>query len=74
MSDGTNPRALLVDDEAAITSKLAPFLKRAGSATDAVAGDDSASRAWRSFDPGHLVRMHKPRDTPTSFRHERSRR
>ncbi len=33
-----NPRVLLVDDEEAITSKLAPFLERAGFAVD-VAGD-----------------------------------
>jgi hypothetical protein len=39
------PRILLVDDVAAITSKLTPFLKWAGFATDADAGDDFASRA-----------------------------
>ena len=36
------PRILLVDDEAAITSKLAPFLERAGFAVD-VAGDGEAA-------------------------------
>jgi DNA-binding response OmpR family regulator len=42
MSDGTPPPSLLVDDEAAITSKLAPFLERAGFATDVIAGDNFA--------------------------------
>jgi len=36
------PRILLVDDEAAITSKLAPFLERAGFVVD-VAGDGEAA-------------------------------
>jgi DNA-binding response OmpR family regulator len=37
-----NPRILLVDDEIAITSKLAPFLERAGFVVD-VAGDGEAA-------------------------------
>jgi DNA-binding response OmpR family regulator len=48
------PRILLVDDEVAITSNLAPFLERAGF-TVQVAGDgEAALRLMAGFDP-HLI-------------------
>lgn len=48
------PRILLVDDEVAITSNLAPFLERAGF-TVQVAGDgEAALDCLRGFDP-HLI-------------------
>jgi DNA-binding response OmpR family regulator len=48
------PRILLVDDEVAITSNLAPFLERAG-LTVQVAGDgEAALDRLKDFDP-HLI-------------------
>jgi DNA-binding response OmpR family regulator len=48
------PRIMLVDDEVAITSNLAPFLERAGF-TVQVAGDgEAALRLVAGFDP-HLI-------------------
>jgi DNA-binding response OmpR family regulator len=49
------PRILLVDDEVAITSNLAPFLERAGF-TVQVAGDgEAALDCLKNFDPHLLV-------------------
>jgi DNA-binding response OmpR family regulator len=49
------PRILLVDDESAITSNLAPFLERAGYAV-AVAGDgEAALRRVADFTPDLII-------------------
>jgi DNA-binding response OmpR family regulator len=51
----TKPRVLLVDDEAAITANLAPFLERAGFVV-AVAGDgEEALRQAGSFNPDLII-------------------
>lgn len=51
----SKPRILLVDDEAAITSNLAPFLERAGF-TVAVAGDgEEALHQVASFSPELII-------------------
>jgi len=49
------PRLLLVDDETAITSKLAPFLERAGFIVKVAGDGEAALRAVASFAPDLIV-------------------
>jgi DNA-binding response OmpR family regulator len=49
------PRILLVDDEAAITSKLAPFLERAGFAVDVADNGEAALLRVASFAPDLII-------------------
>jgi DNA-binding response OmpR family regulator len=49
------PRILLVDDEAAITSKLAPFLERAGFAVDVAGDGETALLRVASFVPDLII-------------------
>jgi DNA-binding response OmpR family regulator len=49
------PRLLLVDDDTAITSKLAPFLERAGFAVDVAVDGEDALRKVASFAPNLIV-------------------
>ena len=49
------PRILLVDDEAAITSKLAPFLERAGFAVDVAGDGETALLRVASFAPDLII-------------------
>jgi DNA-binding response OmpR family regulator len=51
----TQPRILLVDDEAAITTTLAPFLERSGFPTLVAADGEAALRAVASAAPDLLV-------------------
>lgn len=48
------PRILLVDDEVAITSNLAPFLERAGFAVQVAGDGEAALDRLKDFDP-HLI-------------------
>jgi DNA-binding response OmpR family regulator len=50
-----NPRILLVDDEAAITSKLAPFLERAGFMVDVADNGETALLRVASFAPDLII-------------------
>lgn len=45
------PRILLVDDEVAITSNLAPFLERAGFVVQVAGDGETALRLMATFDP-----------------------
>jgi DNA-binding response OmpR family regulator len=49
------PRLLLVDDDAAITSKLAPFLERAGFAVHVAVDGEDALRSVASFAPDLII-------------------
>lgn len=49
------PRLLVVDDEAAITSKLAPFLARAGFAVDVASDGEAALLRVTSFAPDLII-------------------
>ena len=49
------PRILLVDDEAAITSKLAPFLERAGFCVDVADDGETALLRVASFAPDLII-------------------
>lgn len=49
------PRLLLVDDEALITSKLAPFLERAGFRVEVARDGEAALRCVGSFAPDLIV-------------------
>jgi DNA-binding response OmpR family regulator len=49
------PRLLLVDDEAAITSKLAPFLERTGFRVDVAGDGEAALQRVASFAPDLIV-------------------
>jgi DNA-binding response OmpR family regulator len=48
------PRILLVDDEVAITSNLAPFLERAGFSVQVAGDGEAALDRLKGFDP-HLI-------------------
>jgi DNA-binding response OmpR family regulator len=49
------PRILLVDDEVAITSRLAPFLERAGFVVEVAGDGEEALRRVASFAPDLIV-------------------
>jgi DNA-binding response OmpR family regulator len=51
----TKPKVLLVDDEQAITSNLAPFLERAGFSVAVAADGEGALREISSFGPSLVV-------------------
>jgi len=50
-----NPKLLLVDDETAITDRLAPFLSRAGFDVKVAADGESALQEIVSFTPDLIV-------------------
>jgi DNA-binding response OmpR family regulator len=51
----TNPKVLLVDDEEAITSNLAPFLERAGFSVAVAANGEKALQQVAEFEPDLVV-------------------
>jgi DNA-binding response OmpR family regulator len=55
MTMNTKPKLLLVDDETAITDRLAPFLSRAGFEVRVVADGEAALREVVSFSPDLVV-------------------
>lgn len=55
MASDSRPRLLLVDDEAAITANLAPFLERSGFAVTVAANGDDGLRLAQSLAPALIV-------------------